>query len=187
MHVPYTHYRKQLQTLQWRDSKSHWVLKSPYHQRGLPALMDLFPDALIIQTHRDPCNVAPSFCSLYQVVHELTSENAVQKLQGPQRLDWLSEVNDITLNLRQKLGPDRFIDVGFSELMRDPIGIVQRIYDRAGMKLTVAAENEMRGWHSANPQHKRGVHRYSLEEFGLSTEQVHTRLKTYYEAFGEYL
>ena len=40
--------------LQWRNPRAHWLLKSPEHQSHLPTLFEVFPDARVIVTHRDP-------------------------------------------------------------------------------------------------------------------------------------
>ena len=41
----------------------------------------------------------------------------------------------------------------------------------------------MTDWLSRNPQHKHGVHRYGLEDFGLDRDELSARFKRYYERF----
>lgn len=187
MRAPYRYYKKELQLLQWKHEKDHWILKSPFHALGLPAIMELFPDAVVVQTHRDPAKVVPSMCSLYKVMHELTSDYAHPKALGAERLQQLSERNDVIMDLRGKLGDERFMDVAFSDMMSDPMAVVKRIYDRFGYTLRPAAEKAMRDWHASNPQHKLGVHRYTLEEFGLTPAAVSHKLKRYKERYAAYL
>jgi hypothetical protein len=45
----------------------------------------------------------------------------------------------------------------------------------------------MTGWRASNPQHKLGVHRYTLEEFGLTPALVTRKLKRYKARFRDYL
>jgi hypothetical protein len=54
-HTPgYAYFRRVLQTLQWLRGGEQWVLKAPMHMENLKPLLTVFPDALIVQTHRDP-------------------------------------------------------------------------------------------------------------------------------------
>ena len=43
-----------LQALQWLRGPERWVLKSPQHLEQQAALIEIFPDATFVQTHRDP-------------------------------------------------------------------------------------------------------------------------------------
>jgi hypothetical protein len=51
-----------------------WVLKSPGHLWGLDALAAIYPDAKIVQTHRDPLKVVASLTSLVTVLRSLASD-----------------------------------------------------------------------------------------------------------------
>lgn len=184
---PYRYYRKLLQLLQSKYEKHHWVLKSPFHLFGIEALMELFPDAVIIQTHREPTKVIPSFSSLYSVMHKLVSNAADEKTLGPFVLDRLADASSDSLRMRERYGEDRFFDVSYRDLLADPFGTVKSIYDRFGYELTPDAANIMKRWHESSPQHKHGVHNYTLEQFGLSAEQVNARFARYRERFGAML
>lgn len=186
-HQPYAQYKRHLQLLQWKHPKDHWVLKSPFHLFGLEALLDVFPDAVIVQTHREPINVIPSFSSLYHVMHRLTSDQAQARELGPYVLERLAEASDTSLDLRQRYGPERFFDVSYLDLVKQPFATVQRIYDRFGYEMTPDALSQMQAWLAASPQHKHGVHRYTLEEFGLTAEQVNTRFSRYRDSFAPLL
>ena len=74
MHVAYGEYRRLLQYLSWRSPGERWVLKAPMHLLYLETLLDTFPDACIVQTHRDPIEALPSLCSLQAIVRELFLE-----------------------------------------------------------------------------------------------------------------
>lgn len=41
-----------------------WLLKNPGHISHLDALFAVFPDACVVQTHRDPAKSIPSVCSV---------------------------------------------------------------------------------------------------------------------------
>lgn len=183
----YRYYRKQLQLLQAQRSAGHWVLKSPFHQLGLDSILKLFPDALIVQTHRDPIKVVPSWCSLFSAMHELTSDHADRHDIGRQRLQRLAETSRHVIEVRKSADPQRFVDISFNELMADPLAAMAKIHERAGLPLSATARSAMSGWLARNQQHKRGVHQYTLDTFGLSAEQVNHELAHYRERFAEYM
>src|SRR5678815_2959598 len=79
---------------------------------------------------------------------------------------------------------ERFVDVRYQELLRDPMAIVRRIYDRFGMTLSVEAESRMHRFLARHPKDRHGAHRYSLSAFGLDARDLRPRFKSYCERFG---
>ena len=51
----YEYLARVLQCCQWLRGGERWVLKSPQHVEQIPVLLDVFPDATFVFTHRDPC------------------------------------------------------------------------------------------------------------------------------------
>jgi hypothetical protein len=84
---------------------------------------------------------------------------------------------------RARLGEDRFVDVHHVDLVADPIGTVHKVYDFLGLELTGAVEQSIRAWHSANRSGAHGTHRYTAEQFGLSTAQVRRDYDFYIDHF----
>lgn len=185
--LSYSYYRKQLQLLQWKYRRDHWVLKSPFHLMGLNAILKLFPDAVIVQTHREPVQVVPSLCSLFAAIHQLTSDRCDPLELGPRWLARLTDANDRTIALRDRIGDERFVDVSFRDMVQDPFTVLRGIYARFNYPLSDAALQGMQQWQLANPQHKHGVHHYTPEQFGLTTEEVEQRFALYRERFQAYL
>lgn len=184
---PYRYYRKQLQLLQFRMRRDHWVLKSPFHLFGLRAILQLFPDAIIIQTHRDPARVLPSLCSLFKVMHQLTSDSADPRLLGPMLLGRLAaRINDY-IEIREQLGNDRFHDIGFRELLSDPVAAVENFQRRFDYPFDDEARRRMQHWLIEHPQHKHGQHHYTLEQFGLTQAMVDSAFDRYRQRFVNYL
>ena len=70
----YRSFRRQLQLLSWRCPGDYWVLKAPPHLFALDAVLAVFPDACIVQTHRDPLQVIPSVCSMSAGFRGITSD-----------------------------------------------------------------------------------------------------------------
>jgi len=73
----YQELKTQLKLLQWQDASRRgkkWILKSPTHMSAPKTLLDTFPDALIIQTHRDPLKSIPSHCSMNAMIIRMKSD-----------------------------------------------------------------------------------------------------------------
>src|SRR5208282_384506 len=56
----YRRHRRNLQLIGLPEAGRRWVLKNPSHLFALDALLRVYPDALVIQTHRDPGTARPS-------------------------------------------------------------------------------------------------------------------------------
>ena len=69
--LAYAWQKRFLQHLQSRYPTKQWVLKSPDHLYALAELFSAFPDAVIIQTHRNPLDVLKSSIQLTEVIHRL--------------------------------------------------------------------------------------------------------------------
>lgn len=179
----YRYYRQQLQLLQWRCPGERWVLKSPVHLFAINALLASFPDARIVQLHRDPLAVLPSTCSLTATMRGLASTAVHPQRIGTQVSEALAIGFERAMRSRRHADPARFCDVYYRDLMRDPIAVVRAIYRHFDIELTPAAECAMLVRLADTPRHERGVHRYSLEQFHLDREQERRRFAAYREAF----
>ena len=179
MRPEYRYYRRQLQLLQWGHPARHWVLKSPGHLLALDAIVELFPDAAVVQTHREPRQVMGSLCSMLAAVRATSCDPVDPRRAGEDALGWWGALLDRALAARAALGPDRFADVQYADLLADPIAVVKSLYARFGYAYTPAHEEAMRGWLREHPQHKHGVHRYDLADYGLTGEQVDARFAAY--------
>ncbi len=169
--------------LERTQRRERWVLKTPHHLEHLDALLEVFPDATIVQTHRDPARVVASFCSMIAHGRGVMSDAVDPQVVGRH---WLrKQVRMVTraMEVRDRLGDDRFVDVQYSEVMADPIPSIRRIYERVGVPLTPAAESAMRAWTTQNPQHRHGKHRYALDDFGLTEAQVEDAFSAYRTRF----
>lgn len=185
--IAYRYYKRQLKHLQWRMARDHWVLKCPVHLFGLEALLQEFPDAIIVQTHREPVSVMPSVCSLFSVVQVLLCESAdTHGLAADWVLRW-ARACDEAIALRERYPSAQFVDVSYRALITEPEATVAQLYAECGYSLSDAAIEAMRAWRAGNPQHKHGKHRYTLEQFGLTAEQVNAEFAHYTARFAALL
>ena len=135
-----------LQHLQQNQPAARWVLKAPDHVYGLDALFAVFPDAVVIQTHRDPLQVLKSSIHLNWVLRGLYSqpEDPIHLAEREARV--LAGMADRVAGFRrarQELA-ERFVDVSYDELTADPLAIINRIYGRFDLTVTPEAAGRMR-------------------------------------------
>jgi LPS sulfotransferase NodH len=179
----YEDYRRQLQLLQWGRPPRRWVLKAGVHTYALDVLLQLFPDACVVQTHRELHEVLPSLCSL-RLSHRCIHTDA----PDPRKVanDTFEQVTHLlrTAYRARAAHPGRVYDIAYRDLVRDPIAAVRGIYGHFGLPPSGTAEESMRAWLAANPQGKHGRHRYSLEQFGLDKGSVDRLFPSYPYCFG---
>jgi hypothetical protein len=175
----YRYARRQLQLLGWKIRGDHWVLKAPSHQYSLAALLGAHPDACVIITHRDPRAVTPSACSLAAAVRGVHADRLDLRALGEELVQTIAVGPVRAIEARRSLDPSRFLDVGYDRLVADPIGVARDAYAYFGYEFTPAFEANARRWLGENPRHKRGIHRYRLEDFGLDGQTVDRHFARY--------
>jgi hypothetical protein len=175
-----------LQHLQWRCPGGHWVLKSPGHLGALDALVDRYPDAMLVQTHRDPIRVIPSVSSLEYTMRMVCSDDVDPHRLGRQQLRvWETLLDEcVETRARRPELDERIVDLHFGEIVADPMACVQRIYDHFDLELSAEAETRMKAYVADNPREKHGVHRYGLAAFGLDQDVVDAAFAGYRDRFG---
>ena len=177
--APYRYLRRQLQLLSWRCPGDHWILKAPAHQFALDALLTVFPDANIVVTHRDPLEFLPSICSLAAAMRGISCERLDLALLGAELNEALALGPERTIATRETADPARFLDVPYTRLKADPVGTARSVCEHFGYPCGTEYEGRMRGWLTSNPQYKHGVHRYSLDQYGLDAGKVSRRFAAY--------
>lgn len=179
----YAYFKRVLQTLQWLRGGGRWSLKAPMHMENLDALLSVFPDAIIVQTHRDPVAATVSLSSL-------TCYGIRNYFDHPNPLLVGSNISAAIERLLQGIcaargdNDPRYVDIHFRELMSDPITMVRRVYAATGDTPSAEAEQRMRDWIAANPRGKHGGHEYAAEDFGIDLAERKRALAFYTERFG---
>lgn len=179
----YRYYYKILQVLQRHYSTSHWVLKAPEHLINIEPLLTVFPDACLIQTHRDLTFTVPSSSSMLAVFRATYSNHVDLKDIGSATFEWMVEAVENAMAVRQKFDSKRFCDIQYKDLTQDPIGTVHKIYDYFGYSGSEEMDKRMQAWLKDHPRHKNGVHRYSLSQFSLDAGEIQRRFSPYYQAY----
>ncbi len=182
----YRYLTRLLQFLQWQHrqqgrARPRWVLKSPHHMGFLPELFECFPEARVVQTHRDPLQSIPSICSMSLYLYRMGSDQVDPHFIGSHWGRGWALYLERTLAYRDAGHDDRFLDIWYLDSVRDPLGVVRRIYDWLGRELTPLAADQMRRWTEENAREKRAAHAYTLEQFGLSEASIARDFHNYRE------
>ena len=171
-----------LQSLQWqmpsRKGKS-WVLKTPGHLMGLQTVLDVFPDAKIVMTHRNPVSTIPSYCSMEASLYKMGSTDISNAEIGDYWMVRLKEWLDNFMQVRAAADSARFIDVNYKALLKTPAEEGLRVLNGAGIAESVDIKAGMEGWIEANRREHRAAHKYSLADFGLSEATIKEHYKDY--------
>lgn len=152
-------YREVLKLVGLGDRR-RWLLKNPSHVFGIDALLAAFPDACIVQTHRDPAASIASLMSLLGGIRDLMAGAPVdrRRLLAREAGFWAEGARRSMAAADRE--PDRFVHVRQEDIRRDPMGVVERIYGHFGLPMSADAEVRFRAWAAANPPDARSTHRY---------------------------
>jgi hypothetical protein len=183
--------RKLLQYLQWQFHREHpkpWVLKSPPNLGYEGLLAKHLPGAKFVVLHRDPVEVIPSTAAIVREVRRLyCGVPGDVKAAGAWALKEYSRDMLRHMEWRKTAPPDCLLDVAYEDVRDNDMDVVRRVYEFVGMPLSAEAEERMRAWSRKNSQHMHGVHEYSLDEAGLTAEQINQQFKEYIEQFGTFM
>ena len=176
----YRFHRIFLQHLQSGVS-GQWLLKSPAHLWTLDTLLETYPDAVIVQTHRDPLKVIASVSALTNHLRRMASDQTSIADCAVQSCEEIVVGLQRGMTLRDSLPPGQVIDVQFTDFMRDPFATIRSLYGRLDRELTPAAERRMREHLAAHPGDGGG--RYSWADTGLDADQLREQVAGYQQRY----
>ncbi len=182
----YQIHRMWLQHLAWKNPRRRWVLKVQEHMYHVPELLAVYPDALLVQPHRDPVTVIASISRLIEVLRSVAFADQDRVELGEELLHLWHDGQARLIALRQQRDLP-IHDMRYTDIARDPIAAVRGVYAFADMDFTPEAERAMRGWLADNPADKHGRHHYVLGDFGLTEQRVREVYADYIETYAEYL
>ena len=165
------------------DARKGWLLKMPFHLMELEALLASYPDAIFIQTHREPARFMGSWNSLVDRIRSLSIEPRPQHDTGAEQLDLMSGMLNEAMRFRASRPEleSRWVDVSYYDLVENPMAVVSAIYERLDWRLEPSAAAAMESWleRQAEQRRREPLHRYSLEDFGLTRKQVGAAFEPY--------
>jgi hypothetical protein len=183
----YRWHRVFLQHLQQRHPAGRWLLKSPAHLWHLDALAHEYPDAVVVQTHRDPLQVIASVSALAAHLRGMASDDTSIEEAARTYTDDIFLGLDRGMDARDRgvFGDDRLVDVHFTELVADPLGTIGRLYESVGRDLTPATAARMERFLADHPgDGGGGGTRYRFADTGLDADELRDRSAVYQERYG---
>lgn len=179
----YQWHKRLLQVLQWRLPNEHWVLKAPIHLFGLDSLLEIYPDARIVFTHRNPFEAMVSGVSM--VVH--WTRCTTGQVNIPAIAQWYPALwakgLERALAVRKRLKPDRLVDLYHGDICQEAVSTIETVYDFFGLSFNQAARKRMQVWLRDNPRSKFGRHTCDANQLGLEIDRENARFAFYLNQF----
>lgn len=186
MREVFRNHRRWLQLLQWKCPGKTWVLKSPQYLWNIRDMLREYPDARVVQTHRDPVKVALSIGSLTTTLRGLGSDQADLKEATRDYADLLHHGMRTTMAARNEglLSEDRAFDLQFASFRKDPVAAVGAVYRHLGLALEEEVAGRMQAFlDEGNETERHGKHTYDLRDSGLDLERERRRFADYQAAY----
>jgi Sulfotransferase family len=178
----YAYYYRCVQLIGSNDPDKRWLLKNPGHLQQLDLLFATYPNARVIQTHRDPAKAIPSLCSLLLNLHPIYEEGRYEQrahnMLAREAGKWAKAVRDADA-VRAK-HPGQVVDVVHADFHRNPMAVLERIYSFIDMEIDDELRARFAERITEKPELQHGVHRYDLADFGMTTDEVR-------EQYGDYV
>ena len=179
---------RMLQILQWQkrargEQGERWILKTPQHLGFLDVFCRVFPDAKIVQTHRDPLSTIPSAASMFSTLWRIDSDDVDLAEVGRQVRDRLELDLSRCFAFRASEPADRFFDLWFEDMERDSLAPIERLYAWLGTPFLPETRQALEVWLVENARERRPPHSYTLETFGLSRSDLLQRFAGYRNNF----
>jgi len=172
-----------LQHLSWGVDAVRWVLKTPAHVFGLGPLLSVYPDARVIQTHRDPVKALASNASQTVVLRRAFSNRSPEGAIDDTMRRWSRALEEM-MDRRDREEFADGVDLYHGDLVRDPVAGVHAVYERFGVDLDGDTEARMRRYVAEHPREEHGAHRYRPEDFGIDPPRHGALFARYRERFG---
>jgi hypothetical protein len=186
----YRTHKRLLQQFQWKGPRGRWVIKSPHHLFDLEGLVEAYPDAGLVWTHRDPVSTFSSLSSMIAALQAAAGQGKDLHAVGRSVMEmWSAAMARATRVRRENPAIEaRIIDIAHRDVVLDPVAAMKRIYARFDLPFSAEMTQRINKFLAENPAASRlGKHRHSPEQFGIDPVEVRQRLAEYYDRFGHLL
>jgi len=177
----YRVHKRQLQLLQWRVEPKPWALKYPNHVIAMNEILEVYPDARFVMTHRDPVQTLASICKMTFNLRAVRTENAVDPHEvGRHMRHFIQRHIDRIMAFDQGEHGSRVVHVDYYSLIDDPVKEMRRIHAGIGIDTPDEIAESVGAWHRDNPKNARGRNDYTIEQWGLDGDAIA-------EQYGDYM
>lgn len=181
----YRVHKRQLQLLQWRSEPKPWALKYPNHLIALNEILEVYPDARFVMTHRDPVQILPSIAKMTYNLRGTRSAGPVDRHEvGRNMLHFITRHIERIMEFDQGPNGHRIVHVDYYKLLVDPVREMRAIHKGLGIDTPDDVAKTVGDWHASNPKNARGRNDYALEQYGLDEGEILERFAPYIERFG---
>ena len=182
----YRFHRRVLRYLQWRCPARRWVTKTPAHLWSLEALLAEYPDAMLVQTHRDPLKIISSLTSMLPTMRAAYAADIDVSELAREWSDNCADALNASVASRRagSIHPGQVVDIQFKHFMADPAAEVERIYRQFGLEFTAEFAEKIKHYIDNNPADKHGGHRHHFSDTGLDLATEREKVRDYQDYFG---
>lgn len=181
----YRVHKRQLQCLQWKSQARPWALKYPNHVVALNEILEVYPDARFVMTHRDPAQVVASIAKMTWNLRGMCAAAPVDKHEvGRDMLHFIQRHVDRIMAFDAGPHGKRVVHVDYYALVADPVREMRAIHKGLGIDTPDDVAQTVGDWHAANPKNARGRNDYSLDQYGLDAAAVREQFGHYSARFG---
>lgn len=181
----YQYYYRCVQLIGSNDRDKRWLLKNPGHIDNLDLLFAVFPDAKVIQTHRDPAKAVPSLVSLLMNLHHIVEEGRADQraeiMLAREVAKWSKAVRKAEEVRRRH--PGQVLDVRHADFHREPMAVLERIYEFIGMDILDDTRAAFAQRIAEKPELARGEHRYDIRDYGMTEEEAREPFADYIQRY----
>ena len=180
----YRVHKRQLQCLQWRAPRKPWALKYPNHVIAMNEILQVYPDARFVMTHRDPAQIVGSISKMSWNLRGMCAASIPSMHEaGRDMLHFIQRHIDRIMEFDAGPHCGRVVHVDYYALIADPVGQMRRIHAGLGIDTPDDVAGSVGDWHAANPKNARGRNEYSLAEYGLDVDAVREQFAPYARRF----
>ncbi len=183
---PYRTHRWVLQHLQAHGPVGRWTLKSPFHLFDLPGLLAEYPDAMLVQTHRDPTALVASMAGLYSTIRSEGPGDPRRAATGREVVElWGTGLQRALAARRDPAVDRRVLDISHRAMINDPLDTLRSVYDHFDLPFTDEFEQRACLWVEQPSQHTSSV-KFTLADFDLDETTVNAGFGSYQTRFAPY-
>jgi Sulfotransferase family len=179
----YEYLARQLKATQFLRGGRRWLLKSPQHLEQVPVLDRVFPDSIVVFTHRDPVPVALSMIAMITYSARMYRSPVPVRQIAESWIDRLEQMLTALVRDRDTIGPERSIDIRFDDFMANELGVAEHVYALAGEPFTQQARTAIADYLAGHQRGRLGNVETSYEMFGLQEDSLRARFAPYVERF----
>lgn len=181
----YRVHKRQLQCLQWRCEPKPWALKYPNHVVAMNEILEVYPDARFVMTHRDPAQVVASISKMTWNLRGMCAARPVDRHEvGRDMLHFIQRHIDRIMAFDAGPHRKRVTHVDYYALVADPVREMRAIHAGLGIETPEDVAGAVGDWYASNPKNARGKNDYSLSQYGLDADAVREQFAHYSERFG---